>query len=57
MMPHPLFAVLGVVLLAAATSMMQERTPRERVGAAARTIVGWSLALLGGGWLMHWIHG
>lgn len=57
MMPHPLFAMFGVILLAAAMSMMHERTPRERVAAAARTAFGWVIAFLGGGWLMHWIHG
>lgn len=57
MMPHPAFLLLGILLLAAAMSMTGERTPRERLYAAIRVASGWAMAAIGGGWLMHWIHG
>jgi uncharacterized membrane protein YhhN len=56
-MPHPMFLLLGAVLLAMAMAAMEDRTPRERLYSAARVFIGWTAAIVGGGWLMHWIHG
>jgi hypothetical protein len=56
-MPHPIFMLLTVILLALAMAAADDRSPRERLHAAARTFFGWAVAIVGGGWLMHWIHG
>ncbi len=56
-MPHPLFVLLGVVLLALAMAAVEDRSPRERVYAGVRVLLGWTAAIVGGGWLMRLIHG
>ena len=56
-MPHPLFVLLGVVLLSTAMAATEDRSPRERFYSATRTLLGWSAVMIGGGWLMRWIHG
>jgi predicted outer membrane protein len=57
MISHPLFTLLAAVLLAAGLAMAEDRTPRERLYAAARVFAGCAVAVGGGGWVMHWIHG
>src|SRR5262245_40821419 len=57
LMPHPMFVLLGVLLLSIAMAATEDRSPRERFYAAARVLLGWATVMVGGGWLMHWIHG
>ena len=56
-MPHPMFTLLAAVLLALAMAMMEDRTPRGRLYAAARTFLGCAVWIVGGSWFMHLIHG
>jgi hypothetical protein len=56
-MPHPFFTILAAVLLAVVLAMLDDRTPRERLSAAGRVLLTCAAVTLGGGWLMHLIHG
>jgi hypothetical protein len=56
-MSHPVFTLVGAVLVAGVTAAMEDRTPRERGWLAARTFVCCVAAVIGGSWLMHAIHG
>jgi hypothetical protein len=56
-MPHPTFVLLAAVLLSMALAMLEDRSPRERLCVAARVFLGCVTAVVGGGWLMHLIHG
>jgi len=56
-MPHPLFTLLAAVLFAIAMSMLEDRTPNERLRVAGRVLLTCSAAVFGGGWLMYLIHG
>ena len=56
-MSHPMFTLVGAVLVAAVTAAMDNRTPRERGWVAARTFVYCVAAVMGGSWVMHAIHG
>jgi uncharacterized membrane protein YhhN len=49
--------LLGIVLLSMAMAATEDRSLRERAYAAVRTFLGWSAAMIGGGWLIRWIHG
>ncbi len=56
-MSHSLFTLFCAVLVAGVTAVMENRTPWERGGVAARTFVYCLAAVIGGSWLMHAIHG
>jgi len=56
-MPHPLFTLLAALLLSMALAMAEDRTLRERLYAAARMFFCCVGTVVGGGWLMHLIHG
>lgn len=56
-MPHPIFTLLVAVLLSIAMAMVEDRSPRERLCVAARVLFCCAMTTLGGGWLMHLIHG
>jgi len=56
-MSHPAFTLMCSVLLAAAMSAIEDRSPRERAWVAARVFVYCVAAVVGGSWLMHAIHG
>jgi hypothetical protein len=56
-MAHPLFTLLAAVILSAAFAMVEDRTPRERLYAAARMLLCCGATIFAGGWLMRLIHG
>ena len=56
-MPHPLYTLLAATFVAAAMSMGENRLPHQRLYAAARTFVFCLAGVIGGGWLMYFIHG
>ena len=56
-MPHAIFTLLAASLLALAMAMAGDRSPRERLHAAARVLFCCMMTLLGGSWLMHLIDG
>jgi hypothetical protein len=57
MIAHPYFTLLTAILLAAGLALVEDRTPRQRLVAAAR-MLGWCLVSVAGGvWLMRLIHG
>ena len=56
-MPHPLYALLMAVLVSGAMAMLDNRAGRERLYVAVRIFMWCAVALVGGGWLMHLIHG
>jgi len=56
-MSHPAFTLLAAVMLAAAMAMLEDRSPRERLYAAARVFLCCAVSIVGGGWLMFLIHG
>ena len=54
---HPIFTLMAAVLLSLALAMMDGRGPRECLYVAARSFVCCVGSIVGGGWLMHLIHG
>lgn len=56
-MPHLVFTMLIALLLAAARAALDNRSPRERLNLAAGVFVNCMIAIVAGGWLMHFIHG
>ena len=56
-MPHPTFTLLCATLVAGVTAAMDNRPARERGWVAARTFLYCVAAVVGGGWLMHAVHG
>lgn len=54
-MPHPLYTLLAALFVAAAMSMGEDRSPRDRLSAAGRTFFGCIASVVAGGWLMHFI--
>jgi hypothetical protein len=56
-MPHLIFTMLTGLLLAAAMSALDNRSPRERLRVLARVFAQCMIAIVAGGWLMHFIHG
>lgn len=56
-MSHLAFTILTALLLAAAMSAIGNRSPRERLRAAGRAFAECMVAIVAGGWLMHFIHG
>ncbi len=57
-MSHFMFTLLCAALVAGVTAAMDNRPPRERGWvAAARIFVYCVAAVVGGGWLMHAVHG
>jgi hypothetical protein len=56
-MSHLAFATLTALLLAAALAMLENRSPRQRLYAAARVFATCAVSTIAGGWLMHFIHG
>jgi hypothetical protein len=56
-MPHLAFTVLTALMLAAAMAALDNRSPRERLGVAARFFAQCMIAIVAGGWLMRFIHG
>ncbi len=56
-MPHPLFSLLVIVLLAAAMAAVADRPRRERIYVAIRVFVCCAATIAGGIWLMYLIHG
>ena len=57
MTSHPLFTLLAAALLSMAMAMVGERSTHERLCAAARLLFNCAVAVIGGAWLMHLIHG
>ena len=55
-MPHPMFTLLAAVLLSIALAMVEDRSPHQRLFAAARMFLACVAATIGGSWLMHLIH-
>ena len=56
-MSHLVFMMLTALLLAAARAALDNRSPRERLHVAAGLFVNCMIAIVAGGWLMHFIHG
>jgi hypothetical protein len=56
-MPHWGFTLLTALMLAAALAMLEDRSPRERLRVGARVFCTCAIAVVGGGWIMHFIHG
>ncbi len=56
-MSHPLYALLMAVLVSGSMAMLDNRAGWERLYVAVRMFVWCAVAVVGGGWLMHWIHG
>ena len=56
-MSHFMFTLLCAALVAGVTAAMDNRPPRERGWVAARIFVYCVAAVVGGGWLMHAVHG
>jgi hypothetical protein len=56
-MSHPAFTLLAAVLLSMAMAMVGERSTHERLCVAARLLFNCAVAMIGGGWLMHLLHG
>jgi hypothetical protein len=56
-MSHFMFTLLCAALVAGVTAAMDNRPLRERGWVAARTFVYCVAAVVGGGWLMHAVHG
>ncbi len=56
-MSHPLYTLLMAVLLSFAMAMLDQRSVRERLCVAVRMFAWCAVAVVGGGWLMHLIHG
>ncbi len=56
-MPHPAFTLLIAILLSLAMAALDERSLRERVLVAARTLLCCAAVTIGGSWLMRLIHG
>lgn len=56
-MPHLIFTLLAALLLATAMAMVEDRSPRERLYAAARVFFCCVVATVGGSWLMRLIVG
>lgn len=56
-MAHPLFTLLAAIFVSAALSMDGIRSPRQRLHEAGRTFFCCLTCVVGGGWLMHFIHG
>ena len=56
-MTHPAFTLLAAVLLSLAMAAVEDRTSRERLYVAARVFLCCVASTVGGGWLMHFIHG
>jgi len=56
-MPHLLYTLLAAILLSVAMSMLDARPLRERLYVAIRTLFCCAIAVVGGGWIMHLIHG
>ena len=52
-----MFTLLAAAAVAAGTAMVEDRTPRERLQVAARMLLTCAAAVVGGGWLMRFIHG
>jgi hypothetical protein len=57
MISHLSYTLFAAVLLAGASALTGERPLRERLGAAAYTLISCVLVLFAGSWLMYWIHG
>jgi hypothetical protein len=56
-MSHLAFTLLSAALLSGVMAATENRTPRERAWAAARTFAYCLTAVIGGSWLMHAING
>jgi hypothetical protein len=56
-MTHAIFTLLGAGLLSSALSATENRTPRDRMYAAARVFLGSTAAVVAGSWAMRLIHG
>jgi len=55
-MPHLAFTLLTAVFLAIALALPEDRSPRQRLHAAARMFACCVSAVVAGGWLMYLIH-
>ena len=56
-MSHPTFTLLAAFLVAISMAAVEDRTPRERLYAAARIFFSCVATVAGGAWLMRLIHG
>ncbi len=56
-MSHPLFTIVAALLVSSATAAAEDRPPRARLAVGLRLFVCCLLTVVGGSWVMHWIHG
>jgi hypothetical protein len=56
-MTHLPFTLLFAALVSAALALLGQRNLRDRLYHAAYVFLSCTATIIGGAWIMHWIHG